>query len=67
MQWMDLLVLRGRMKLKEWKKNEDGMEIIQVLILLALGVALIAVFIGFKDSIMVTVNKLVNDFLKSFK
>ena len=60
----------GAMKLRaglmEVKKEESGMEIIQVLILLAVGLGLIATFIGFGDRITAAVTTKVEDFLSTF-
>lgn len=52
--------------LLEVKKEESGMEIIQVLILLAVGLGLIATFIGFGDSIRQAVSQQVDEFMRSF-
>lgn len=53
-------------KLQAWKADEQGMEIIQVLVLLAIGLGLVALFIGFGDKITAAVTQKVNDFLKDF-
>lgn len=53
-------------KLQAWKADEQGMEIIQVLVLLAIGLGLVAVFIAFGDKITDAVSKKVDDFLKNF-
>lgn len=65
-QWMNKMAIRAMLKVQEWKQNEEGMEIIQVLILLALGVGLVALFIGFSDKITDSVTKKINEFLKIF-
>ena len=65
-QWMNKMAIRAMLKVQEWKQNEEGMEIIQVLILLALGVGLVALFIGFSGQITDSVTKKIEEFLKIF-
>ena len=65
-QWIDKMVLRAAARLQAWKEDEQGMEIIQVLVLLAIGLGLIAVFIGFGDQITSAVSEKVQDFLDNF-
>lgn len=60
------LILSMYLKFMEIKNDEDGMEIIQVLVLLALGLALVVVFMTFRDSIMGRVQELIDDFLSKF-
>lgn len=66
-KWMNVMAIRAMLKLREWQENEEGMEIIQVLILLALGVGLVALFIGFSDQITTTVGQKIKDFMDIFK
>lgn len=63
---LNQLILSMYLKYMEIKNNEDGMEIIQVLVLLALGLALIVTFMVFRDSIMGRVQELIDDFLSKF-
>ena len=65
-QWIDKMVLRAAARLQAWKEDEQGMEIIQVLVLLAIGLGLVAVFIGFGDQITSAVSEKVQDFLDNF-
>ncbi|MCD7754882.1 MAG: hypothetical protein LUJ09_00870 [Firmicutes bacterium] len=65
-QWFQNMQRKAMMKLQEWKNDEDGLEIVTMLVLLALGLALVGVFIGFRDQIMSTVNQYVQDFLDIF-
>lgn len=58
--------LNGKNELRRMKEEEDGWDIIITLVLLALGLALVAVFIGFKDAIMTKVKELVENFLSLF-
>lgn len=53
-------------KLQAWKQDEQGMEIIQVLVLLAIGLGLVAIFIAFGNQITEAVTEKVNDFLDIF-
>jgi len=63
---LNQLILSLYLKCAEIKNDEEGMEIIQVLVLLALGLALIVAFMVFRDSIMGRVQELVDDFLSKF-
>lgn len=63
---LDKLAVKAMLKAQEWGRNEDGMEIVQVLILLALGVGLVAIFMAFSDQIVSAVTSKVNDFLGKF-
>ncbi len=65
-QWFQNMQRKAMVKLQEWKNDEDGLEIVTMLVLLALGLALVGVFIGFRDQIMSTVNQYVQDFLDIF-
>ena len=60
------LAAGAQVKMEQFLRDESGMEIIQVLILLAIGLVLIGAFIGFKDAIMERVDALVGNFLKGF-
>lgn len=63
---LNQLILSMYLKYMEIKNDEEGMEIIQVLVLLALGLALIVAFMAFRDSIMGRVQELIDDFLSKF-
>lgn len=63
---LNLLYLQILLGLKEFKEDERGMEIIQVLVLLALGLALVGVLIAFRDQILGRVQELIDDFLDIF-
>lgn len=65
-QWINKMALGAMGRLQAWKEDEQGMEIIQVLVLLAIGLGLIAVFIGFGDQITSAVSEKVQDFLDNF-
>lgn len=60
------LAIRAQLKVMEFLQDESGMEIIQVLVLLALGLVLVGTFMAFSDEIMETVDKLVEKFLGDF-
>lgn len=60
------LAVRASLKVRQWKEDEQGMEIIQVLVLLAIGLGLVAVFIAFGEQITSAVTDKVNDFLGVF-
>ena len=66
MKWMKHMAVKAMMKVQAWKQDEEGMEIIQVLILLALGVGLVALFMGFSDQITGKVSEKITDFLDIF-
>ena len=66
MKWMNHMAVKAMMKVQAWKQDEEGMEIIQVLILLALGVGLVALFMGFSDQITGKVSEKITDFLDIF-
>ena len=66
MNRLNVWALRAMGRLQAWKEDEQGMEIIQVLVLLAIGLGLIAVFIGFGDQITSAVSEKVQDFLDNF-
>ena len=66
MNRLNVWALRAMARLQAWKEDEQGMEIIQVLVLLAIGLGLIAVFIGFGDQITSAVSEKVQDFLDNF-
>ena len=65
-QWINKMALGAMGRLQAWEEDEQGMEIIQVLVLLAIGLGLIAVFIGFGDQITSAVSEKVQDFLDNF-
>ena len=65
-QWINKMALGAMGRLQAWKEDEQGMEIIQVLVLLAIGLGLIAVFIGFGAQITSAVSEKVQDFLDNF-
>lgn len=65
-QKLTALGVRAKMALEELRSNEEGMEVIQVLVLLAIGLGLVALFIAFGDKITAAVSKQVDNFLKIF-
>ena len=65
-QWINKMALGAMGRLQAWKEDEQGMEIIQVLVLLAIGLGLVAIFIGFGDQITSAVSEKVQDFLDNF-
>lgn len=65
-KWMDRMAIKAMVKVQAWKQDEEGMEIIQVLILLALGVGLVGLFIGFSGQITGAVSKKISDFMDIF-
>ena len=58
--------IRMQASLMELQQDERDMEIIQVLVLLAIGLGLIVVFIGFGDTIVSAVSDKVDDFMNNF-
>lgn len=66
MNRLNVWALRAMQKLQDWKEDERGMEIIQVLVLLAIGLVLVGAFIVMKDQIMAIVNEQVDGFLDQF-
>lgn len=60
------LAVKAALKIQAWKEDEQGMEIIQVLVLLAIGLGLVAVFIGFGNQITAAVTEKVTGFLNGF-
>ena len=58
--------IRMQASLMELQQDERGMEIIQVLVLLAIGLGLIVVVIGFGDTIVSAVSDKVEDFMNNF-
>ena len=63
---LNQLMISLYLKMVEVKNDEEGMEIIQVLVLLGLGLVLIIAFIGFKDQIMGKVQEHVDRFMGEF-
>lgn len=63
-----LAMIRMRSGLMDMEQqDQEGMEIIQVLILLALALVLVGLFITFSDQITGAVQEKVDDFMQSFK
>ena len=60
------LSIRAAVKAQNWARNEEGMEIIQVLIILGIAVGLAVIFIGFGDQITSAVQDKVQIFIDSF-
>lgn len=60
------LMICAQLKVMEFVNDESGMEIIQVLVLLALGLVLIGTFMFFSDTIMGKVTELVEEFMGKF-
>ena len=65
-QWIDKMVLRAAARLQAWQEDEQGMEIIQVLVLLAIGLGLVALFITFGKQITDAVSEKVAEFMDVF-
>lgn len=65
-KWMNRMMINAMVKVQAWKQNEEGMEIIQVLVLLALGVGLIMVFMTFSTQIKDIVTEKVGNFITAF-
>ena len=63
---LNQLLISLYLKMVEVKNDEEGMEIIQVLVLLGLGLVLIVAFIGFKDQIMGVVQDMIDEFMDKF-
>lgn len=59
-------LMMAQAKLDSFAQDESGMEIVQVLVLLALAVVLIGVFIGFSDQITSVVGEKVSEFIEQF-
>lgn len=59
-------LMMAQAKLDSFAQDESGMEIVQVLVLLALAVVLIGVFIGFSDQITGVVGEKVSEFIEQF-
>ena len=57
------LSIRAAVKAQNWAKNEEGMEIVQVLIILGIAIGLAVVFIGFGDKITEAVGQKVEEIL----
>ncbi len=66
MGMLNRAAVRAKAKLMQWQQEEQGMEIIQVLVLLAIGLGLVAVFIAFRDQIMGAVSEQVDNFMNTF-
>ena len=60
------LSIRAAVKAQNWAKNEEGMEIIQVLIILGIAVGLAVIFIGFSDQITSAVQEKLGGFFEKF-
>ena len=60
------LSIRAAVKAQNWVRNEEGMEIIQVLIILGIAVGLAVIFIGFSDQITSAVQEKLGDFFGKF-
>lgn len=63
-----LAMIRMRSGLMDMEQqDQEGMEIIQVLVLLALALVLVGLFITFSDQITRAVQEKVDEFMESFK
>lgn len=60
------LFLNAKAEVDELRSNEEGMEVIQVLILLAIGLGIILVFMTVGNSLVTAVQEKVRDFLSQF-
>ena len=59
------LSIRAADKAQNWARNEEGMEIIQVLIILGIAIGLAVIFIGFGDKITAAVGQKVEDIINA--
>ena len=59
------LSIRAAVKAQNWARNEEGMEIIQVLIILGIANGLAVIFIGFGDKITAAVGQKVEDIINA--
>ena len=59
------LSIRAAVKAQNWARNEEGMEIIQVLIILGIAIGLAVIFIGFADKITAAVGQKVEDIINA--
>lgn len=59
------LSIRVAVKAQNWARNEEGMEIIQVLIILGIAIGLAVIFIGFGDKITAAVGQKVEDIINA--
>lgn len=59
------LSIRAAVKAQNWVRNEEGMEIIQVLIILGIAIGLAVIFIGFGDKITAAVGQKVEDIINA--
>lgn len=57
------LSIRVAVKAQNWARNEEGMEIIQVLIILGIAIGLAVAFIGFGNDIKDAVAEKVQDII----
>ena len=58
------LSIRAAVKAQNWVRNEEGMEIVQVLIILGLAIGLAVAFIGFGNNIRDAVSAQVEKIIK---
>ena len=58
------LSIRAAVKAQNWARNEEGMEIVQVLIILGIAIGLAVTFIGFGNKISDAVSARVEEILK---
>lgn len=58
------LSIRAAVKAQNWAKSEEGMEIVQVLIILGIAIGLAVTFIGFGNKISEAVSARVEEILK---
>lgn len=58
------LSIRAAVKAQNWAESEEGMEIVQVLIILGLAIGLAVAFIGFGNKIRDAVSERVEEIIK---
>lgn len=58
------LSIRAAVKAQNWAESEEGMEIVQVLIILGIAIGLAVTFIGFGNKISDAVSARVEEILK---
>lgn len=58
------LSIRAAVKAQNWARSEEGMEIIQVLIILGIAIGLAVVFIGFGEQIQKAVGTKVKEIIE---
>lgn len=60
------LAVKAQLKLEAFAEDESGMEIIQVLLLLAVGLGAVVLFMNFSDQITGTAGTKIGEFIGKF-